>query len=392
MLLLVVVSLLQTPAQSPLSLSEAWEAALRGRGVAAAAGASVAAASGGVRLAGQVPNPTLLLSATGAAPGAHGIVDQPLSWMLTRGADQGAARAALAGARADSTATLARLGAEVRRAFYGLLGRDARQRLLVDQQGVADSLARIARRRFDAGDISQFELEQVDLESHVQSQLLAAEQVEVDVARAELARVIGWPEARVPPLSGALDDGLVAEAEGAPAHELPLVLVAEADSLQGAAALGSVRRARIPFPSLEFGVEWNDPAAPGRTYGVLGVLIPVPLWNQGGSQVAEAEARADAASAAVIEARLVARQRLEEAQVRLSGTAARAVAARDSLVPAAARLRSRALAAYRAGETGLVPVLEAVRREREIQLAEVDALIAFQDAVAALHELRGEAP
>lgn len=392
MLVLVVVSLLQTPAQSSLSLPEAWDAALRGRGLARSAGASVDAASGALRLAGQVPNPALLLSYTGSAPSGHAILDQPMSWMITHGAEQSAARAALAGARADSTATLARLGAEVRRAFYALLARDTRRRLLDDQQGVADSLVRIARRRYEAGDISQFELEQVELESRLQSQLLASEQVEVDVARSEMARVIGWPDARVPPLEGSLDDGLATTNEMAAEHEIPMVLAAQADSLRGASSLSGVRQSRIPFPSLELGVEWNDPTEPGRALAVLGVVIPVPLWNQGGAQVAEAEARANATAAAVIEARLTARQQLEEARLRLSGTAARAIVARDSLVPAAARLRGRALAAYRAGETGLIPVLEAVRRERDIQLAEVDALVSFQDAVAALHELLGEAP
>jgi cobalt-zinc-cadmium efflux system outer membrane protein len=382
--------LLQT--QATLTLPEAWEAALRGRGTVRSAEAGVAAASGGVRLAGQVPNPSLLVSATGATPRAHVILDQPLSWVVTRGAERSAARAALEGAQADSTATLARLGAEVHRAFYALLARDARRRLLGEQQAVADSLVGIARRRYEAGDISQFELEQVELESRLQAQLLAAEEMELDVARAQLARAIGWPDARVPPLAGSLDDGL-AETAGADAgHEIPMVLVAKADSSQWASSLQSVRQARIPIPSLQLGIEWNDSTEPGQTFGVFGVFIPLPIWNQGGAQVAEAEARANASAAAVIEARLAARQRLEEARVRLSGTAARAIAARDSLVPAAARLRTRALAAYRAGETGLVPVLEAVRRERDVQLAEVDALVSFQDAVAGLHELRGEAP
>jgi len=311
---------------------------------------------------------------------------------VTRGSDQNAARAALEGAQADSIATIAQLGAEVHRAFYGLLARDARRRLLRDQQAVADSLVGIARRRYEAGDISQFELEQVELDSRLQQQLLAAEDVEVDVARAQLARVIGWPEPRVPPLAGSLDDGLTEATGPDPDREIPMVLVAKADSSQSASSLHSLRQSRIPVPSLEVGVEWNDSTAPGQAFAVLGVIIPVPLWNQSGAQVAEAQARADASAARVIETRLAARQRLEEARVRLAGTAAQAMIARDSLVPAAARLRGRALSAYRAGETGLVPVLEAVRRERDIQLAEVDALRSFQDAVAALHEVLGEAP
>jgi len=108
--------------------------------------------------------------------------------------------------------------------------------------------------------------------------------------------------------------------------------------------------------------------------------------------VAAAQARADAAAARVTETRLAARQLVEEAGIRLRGTATRARFARDSLVPAAAGLRSRALAAYQAGETGLVPVLAAIQREREVQLAAIDALMAYQDAVAGLNALLGVMP
>ena len=56
--------------------------------------------------------------------------------------------------------------------------------------------------------------------------------------------------------------------------------------------------------------------------------------------------------------------------------------ARDSLIPAAAALRSRALRAYRAGETGILPVLDAFRAERDVALAGLQDQLAFQEAVA----------
>ena len=391
MILLVMTALLQDPAQAGLSLSGAWDAALHGRGVPATARAGVAAAGGDLRLAGQIPNPGFLLSYTGDTPRGHAILDQPLNWLLTRGANQGAGRAALTRAQADSTAQMAQLAAEVRRAFYHALGREAREQLLVGQQAVADSLVGIARRRFQAGDISQFEVDQVDLDARVQSQLMAAERDEVAVARSALGSAIGWSGA-LPTLVGSLDDGLAATMATDSAFAIPMVVAAQADSSFGALVLESTGRARIPFPSLELGAEWNDPSNPGHTYGVIGVILPVPIWNQGGAQMAAAQARAEAAAAQVTETRLVARQMVEEADIRLLGTATRARFARDSLAPAAAELRSKALAAYRSGETGIVPVLAAIHREREVQLAAIDALMAYQDAVAGLHALLGITP
>lgn len=392
MIALLAAGLLQVPAPATLSLADAWQSALQRRGLVPSVRAGIEGAAAGIRLAGQVPNPTLSVSHTGATPQGHLLVDQPLSWMLTRGADRDAARAALARSRVDSTVQLARLGAEVRRAFYGALGREERRRMLADQQEIADSVLGIARRRYRAGDISQFEVEQVELESRLQSQLLGAEADEVAVSHTTLASAIGWPGAVLPHLTGELDNGLTDASNRENEADLPAVLSAQADSSAAAFSMQSAKRARIPFPSLEVGTEWDDPADPGHHYAVIGLAIPVPLWNWGGAQVAQARARADGAAAQVLEVRLASRQTIEEARIRLSGTAERALFARDSLIPAAAGLRTRALAAYRAGETGLVPVLEAIRREREVQLAEIDALVAYQAAVSSLRELLGETP
>lgn len=391
MLLLIAAAMLQDPSPPPLTLPGAWDAALHGRGVPLTARAGVAAAGGDLRLAGQIPNPGLLLSYTGDAPRGHAILDQPMSWVVTRGANRGAARAALTRAQADSTMLLAELAAEVRRTFYRALGREARARLLVGQQAVADSLVDIARRRYQAGDVSQFEVDQVDLDARLHSQLVAIEREEAAVARSALGSAIGWSGA-LPPLVGTLDDGLATTIATDSAQAIPMVVAAQADSSFGALLLASTARARVPFPSLELGAEWNDPSNPGHTYGVIGVVLPVPIWNQGGAQMAAAQARAEAAAAQVTETRLAARQLVAEADIRLLGTATRARFARDSLVPAAAGLRAKALAAYRSGETGIVPVLDAIHREREVQLAAIDALMAYQDAVASVHALLGITP
>jgi outer membrane protein, heavy metal efflux system len=385
-------SSLTIQAPSGLTLSGAWDAALVGRGVPVTARAGVAAAGGGLRLAGQIPNPGLLLSRTGDSPQGHAILDQPLNWVLTRGADQGAARAALVRAQADSTAQLSQLAADIRRAFYGALGREARLQLMVEQQTIADSVVGIARRRYQAGDISQFEVEQVELDARLHSQLVAAERDELAVARSGLANAIGWGSGALPTLVGSLEEGLAATMAADSARPIPMIVAAQADSTFGALALVSTGRARIPFPSLEIGAEWDDPGNPNHTYGVIGLILPVPIWNQGGAQMAAAEARAQAAAAQVTEIRLAARQLVEEADIRLRGTANRARFARDSLVPSAAGLRTKALAAYRSGETDIVPVLAAIHREREVQLAAIDALVAYQDAVASLHALMGITP
>jgi len=69
----------------------------------------------------------------------------------------------------------------------------------------------------------------------------------------------------------------------------------------------------------------------------------------------------------------------------------RARVARDSLLPVATRLRERATIAYRAGETGVIPLLEALRAERDVTAEAVDDLLGFQEAWAQWKRTLGEA-
>ncbi len=390
MICLLVASLWQAPPR-PLTLADAWQAALAHRSVTRIVNADIAGATAGVRVAGQVPNPSLSASYTGSVPRGHLLVDQPLSWLLTRGADRDAARAALAGSRADSAIRMARFAGEVRRAFYGAVAAGARSRLVDAQQSIADSLVRIAHRRYDAGDISRFEAQQVELEARVQSQAVLVAGEELAVSRGMLASLTGQSAADLPPLDEGSGAGPAGPDSIPISGQLPAVTAAVQDSAAAAGIATSAARARIPFPSIEAGTEWSDPAESHAT-AVVGLAIPVPLWNHGGSQVAEARARADRAAAQTAETRRAARQQLEEAQIRVASAAARAEFARDSLVPEGQSLRDRALAAYRAGETGVVPVLEAIRRERELELSAIDAMVAYQGAIASLHELIGVVP
>jgi cobalt-zinc-cadmium efflux system outer membrane protein len=132
------------------------------------------------------------------------------------------------------------------------------------------------------------------------------------------------------------------------------------------------------MPSVDVGADWSDPSLPGKTLGLIGVSLPLPLWNRGGAAVARARAEARQSAYAAAEARREATQRLGELRVRLAESAERARIARDSLVPAARDVRARATRAWQSGQTGVVPVLEALRAEREVAAAAIDELLTFQ--------------
>jgi len=194
------------------------------------------------------------------------------------------------------------------------------------------------------------------------------------------------------PASGALDTGVSqAVPPPLPIDSLPSVSQARADSLAAHARLTAAQRARIPFPALQAGIEWNDPTVPDRrTFAVFGLSLPLPLWHSGGSVSAAARADAVAAAGRLQETRAEARRQIATTLVRVQESALRALVARDSIMPLAVRQRELALVAFRAGETGIVPVLDALRAERQVARDLVDDLLTFQEAYADWLGLLGE--
>jgi cobalt-zinc-cadmium efflux system outer membrane protein len=385
--------LVQTQVPDSLDLAAALNQARLARGQVLVAQARVSAARAGFRQAGTIPNPTGSYEYTGDTPRQHLTVDQSFDWLLTRGPSRDAASAAIVGAVADSAQLEADLAAEVRRAFYSLVAA-RRLRLLVDAQAAtADTLADIAEHRFRSGDISRFEADAALLEAQrVRLNVSRAREVEAG-AGAEFSRTLGLGEmTRAPIPTGALDDGLDGAQPTTPTEaEIPGIQRALAESTAATLRLNATKRAWIPVPSVIAGAEWSDPDRPGETLGLIGLSIPLPLWNQGGGASASARSDADAAAATAREARLASKASLVTALARLTEAAQRARLSRDSLFPAAERLRQQATLAYQSGETGILPVLETLRAEREISASTVEELLSFQEAVAEWNRLSGVA-
>jgi len=370
--------------QDSLTLDSALALARAHRGQVAVAAAMVAAARADRRAILALPNPTASYTYTGDAPRRHATIDQPLDWLLRRGSDGAAGRGGIGVALADSTRLLAEVAREARSAFYAALGTSRRLALAEDEAALADSLAGIAARRRAAGEISELEQAQAALEAARARQLVSASREDHQLAVAELGRALGVPPETLAPPGGALDGELSAPVPAAPMVDaLPMVMAARADSTMARGLYHAAQWSRVPLPSVQAGVEWSDPANPtvGSTI-LLGLSLPLPLWQSGGAPAAAARARADRAAAQLREVRGDAARLLAQAAARVQETARRAVVARDSILPLATRQRDLALVAYTAGETGIVPVLDALRAEREVVRDLVNDLVAYQVARA----------
>jgi outer membrane protein, heavy metal efflux system len=383
-LLFVMQGLSAGGQQDSLTLEAALALARAHRGQVAVAAATVAAARADRRTAVALPNPIAAYSYSGDPPRQHFTVDQSLDWLLRRGSAGAAGSAGIGVALADSTQLLAEVARQARSAFFAALGAGRRLALAADEAALADSLAAVAARRRAAGEISELEATQAALEAARARQLVSAGREDQATAAAELARALGVsPETLATP-AGALDEQLSRSEPPRPAADsLPMVAAARADAAMAGARSRAARRDRIPLPSLLAGIEWDDPSNPdGGSTILLGVGLPIPLWHSGGGPAAAAHARADQAAAQLREVRADAERLLTQAAVRLRETARRAVVARDSILPLATRQRELALVAYRAGETGIVPVLDALRTERAVTSDLVADLVAYQAARA----------
>jgi cobalt-zinc-cadmium efflux system outer membrane protein len=125
---------------------------------------------------------------------------------------------------------------------------------------------------------------------------------------------------------------------------------------------------------------------------ILGLALPIPLWSQGGESVEQARGAAAEQSALTAETRLATRAQLAAARARAQESRQRARFARDSLLPEAQRVRSGAVRLYEAGRTSVVPVLDALRAERDVARSTVAELLAFQESRADLNAVLGRWP
>lgn len=381
--MLAVAAFLLVQAPDTLTLERALERAQARRPQLQAAGSLTAAARARIGIAGTIPNPILTFKHSESSPTEDATLTQPLDWLLSRGANRSAARAGLLGAEADSARLAATVAHDVRVAFYELLAARRTRDLAASQAAAADSLAAFAAERVRAGDISVLEREQFEVEAGRVRQARSRAEEAWRTALAAFDRVLGPSRDDVVPQGELGRDLETPWPAGAGGTDPPLLRRAVADSAAQAALSHVAGLRRVPIPSLMVGREWdsNGPFSNGAR-AVIGFSMPVPIWNIGTGPAVLARAQADQAAASLAETRLELARQLADAETRLAAARERAVFSRDSLVPRAERLRDGAVRLYRAGQTGVTPLFDALRAEREVAIGHVADLLAWQRALA----------
>jgi cobalt-zinc-cadmium efflux system outer membrane protein len=374
-----------------LSLPQAFELALAANRALAAARLARPIARANVAVAGERPNPDLLLEKLRETPHEAATVSLPIETAGKRQRRIAAAEADAASGEAEIARTTAGIRNRVRRAFYALL---AAQRRVVEQEAnldLARRAAAAARERFEAGAAPRLDSLQAELAvTQVSNDVENARGLLVAV-RSELNTLIDHPPQAVVAAAGDLSAGTVPETNAAiaSAFRTSTELALLDRRITGAAARVALARAQqVPNPVVQGAVTHDSP--PDFVWGWrAGLAVTLPIFTRHRPEVeveeatlAQLEAERDASAAQIAGA--------------VTAAAAQAAAARDQamrfrndVLPRAVEVEGLAEESYRAGETGLVTLLQALQGTRDLHLRAVQAGLDYQVALAELEQAIG---
>lgn len=388
------------PQEPPFTLERALALGGAASPALAASAAGEQAATAGRTVAALRPNPVVettseYFGGSGAFRGFSSAentvrVGLPIELGGKRSARVAVADAQIDRARIGSAVAVADLALAITQNYNDAAAAERRVVVAREQATLAAEALRVAQVRVTGGAASPIEQQRADVlrinaETAVERAARTAE-----VARANLARLIGQP------VTGPLDTAWFNRIGGygptqVIAAEGTLALAAAtADARTANAQVRLARAQRVPDVTLSAGVRRLD--ATGTFVGVAGVSVPLPLFNNGRAAVAQASAQQIQAEALRRVALLEAERSIASAQAELANAATTARNAGGPALAAAIEAARIARIGYAGGKFSQLDLLEAQRTLAQTRADETDALAAYHDAEARLARLTAPAP
>lgn len=392
----------RAPAPSPLppgpiDLATAERVALERHPALEARALERDAARERARQAGLLPNPRLgLASETNRfddpfASGEHVAgVALPIPWSGRLGATERAAAWETERRAALLEAGRREVLAEVRAAFAAALAAEegiaAAREVLAAGKGAAE----LVRKRIAAGDAREGDLLRAAVDESRAALELEAALIAREKALAALAGAIGDPDVRIDGVRGELR---VPTATARPPLEAGLERHPRLRALDAALEGARAEKERLEaerLPDLTLGANYRRVEGERADAFDLGASIEVPIFDRRQGAIAEAEKLVRAAGAARRAELAILRRALDAALLDFERARGRALAFERDVVPKAEAAVAMAAAAYEAGATTVLDVLEARRTLAETRLARIEALREAADAWARIEALAGE--
>ncbi|MCY1076664.1 TolC family protein [Archangium lansingense] len=283
---------------------------------------------------------------------------------------------------------------EATRAFSAVLA--ARERRSILEQSLAElrRLTEAVATRERAGEAAGYDRLRIELEAATVQDALRGAVLDEHQAEAQALRLLGPGVAVLPPFEGSLlverplPDGASLLAELGERRGDLRALALEASGAE--ASRRAAGRGWIPEPTVRAGAQFLDVGLPGAGVGyVVGVGLPLPLFDRRQGEAARAEARrglAEARRAALVHE---ARTRLAVVLEAVSGWRERQARHRTEVLGRAQELRQIAATAYRGGSAELLVLVDAERAAREARLTAVELAVSLVEAETALLLLAG---
>ncbi|MEC5385095.1 TolC family protein [Uliginosibacterium sp. H3] len=377
-----------------LTEREAMQRALAHSPWLRAAGREVEAANGAVDQGGARPNPELSYEMEDTRKASRTntvILSQPLELGGKRAARISAAERGRDVASAQLSVRRAELRAQVQAGFREILAAQESLHQGDESLALAQRATQAAARRVQAGSASPQEATRARLEESGARLARAQAEAALGAARDRLAALWGIAQADFTRVEGRFD-------------ELPLVPTREAllSRLDNAPALAvanneATRRQALTqveqsrrYPDLNVSVGVKRDAEVGRNQAVLGVSIPLPLFDSNRGNLREALARREQALDELAVTRASVSAELMQARDRLLLSRLEADSLTNESLPGAQSALDAATRGYELGKFGFLDVLDAQRSLFQLKTQRLRAWIEAHKAAGDIARLLGD--
>jgi cobalt-zinc-cadmium efflux system outer membrane protein len=376
-----------------LTLQQALELAATRSFAVSAAQRELEASDGALRQAGSYRNPELSATVEDtrrATRTTTATMDFPLELGGKRGARVSAAQRSRDLAQVELNNARAQLRASVTAAYFAVLVTQERAQLASNSAELAASAAAAVSKRVSAGKVSPVDATRAQVD-HANAQLEATEaQAELVTARHTLASLWGDAEPQFDVVAG----DTAALPERAPLAELarqldaaPLLLAARAEVERRKALIDVEQSKASPDLTLSVGAKRDNEL--GRTQAIVGISVPLPLFDRNQGAVHEASRRADKAGDEYQAARIRVLAELQQASTQLSVARGSLQSLQSTVLPIAQRAYESAGKGFEAGKFGFLDVIDAQRVLVQARARYLSTLSSAYQAATAIDRLLG---
>jgi cobalt-zinc-cadmium efflux system outer membrane protein len=381
-------------ASGPLTLQAALVLALSGNSDLSAARYELSAVEASVGQAGVLPNPSLSVQRQDTRRDTRETtfqLSQPLELGGKRAARVQAAERGRDAAGADLNAKQADVRAAVITAFFDVLTAQERVRLAQESADLAARASNVAAKRVLSGKVSPVEETRARVaETGVRLELLQAKS-DLTSVRKRLSATWGSLMPRFDRAEGELQAlpalpvmaALSGRLAGAPA------LARARSEVDRRQALARVERSRrTPDVTVSLGMNRNEEL--GRNQAIIGVSVPLPIFDTNRGNILEAQRRTDKARDELLATETRLGGELAQAFERLSTSRQEVDALQNEVLPGAQSAYAAATTGFEYGKFGFLDVLDAQRTLLQAKSQYLRSLSEAHRAAAEIDRILGE--